>query len=336
MSKRKFTKNDILQAIQNLARLKGRNWLGRKEFVRETGISEYYVYKYFDNWNDAIKEAGLKPMDKNFRPFAKSYSKEDILKKMREIAKKLERNYLSRSEFTKETGIQWRTIRKLFANWEQAVKEAGLNIHPSHRIKIPEVELFQECLRIADVLNRFPSYREFARRSKYSVQVCQDRFGTFTEFRKRAIQYGLDKGLIKPQMAQPAIDKIRIKSTHKEASYGAFTDRPVLGEKIDFQGLLHAPVNELGVVYLFGILSDDLDFVVESFQSGFPDCEAKRRIKNKRWQRVRIEFEYISSNFIDHGHDITKCDIIICWEHDWDDCPLEVISLKEYIKTTRK
>ena len=94
MNKKKFTKNDVLQAIQNLAKLKGRNWLGRKEFVRETGISEYYVYKYFDNWNDAVKEAGLKPMDKNFRPFARSYSKEDILKKMRELAKKLERNTL--------------------------------------------------------------------------------------------------------------------------------------------------------------------------------------------------------------------------------------------------
>ena len=29
-------------------------------------------------------------------------------------------------------------------------------------------------------------------------------------------------------------------------------------------------------------------------------------------ERVRIEFEYQSKSFIDHGHDATQCDIIVC------------------------
>ena len=97
-------------------------------------------------------------------------------------------------------------------------------------------------------------------------------------------------------------------------------------------GLIHAPVNELGVVFLFGMLSEKLGFVVDSIQPNFPDCNAKRRLPNDQWQSVRIEFEFKSSNFITYSHDLTQCDMIICWENDWLDCPIEVISLKEKIK----
>jgi hypothetical protein len=62
MNKKKFTKNEILQAIKKLAKQKGRNWLCHKEFVCETGISMTQVYKYFDKWNDAVKQAGLQPL----------------------------------------------------------------------------------------------------------------------------------------------------------------------------------------------------------------------------------------------------------------------------------
>jgi hypothetical protein len=28
-----------------------------------------------------------------------------------------------------------------------------------------------------------------------------------------------------------------------------------------------------------------------------------------------------------HGHDPAGCDLIVCWQHDWPDSPLEVIEL---------
>lgn len=73
--------------------------------------------------------------------------------------------------------------------------------------------------------------------------------------------------------------------------------------------------------------------MVEAIQSGYPDCAAKRCVDTKlnRWKRVRIEFESCSSNFRAHGHDPAGCDLIVCWEHDWPECPLEVISLRSVI-----
>ena len=49
-------------------------------------------------------------------------------------------------------------------------------------------------------------------------------------------------------------------------------------------------------------------------------------------EQVTIEFEYQSSNFVQHKHYPKGCDIIVCWEHDCTDCPLEVIDMKSEIK----
>ena len=37
-----------------------------------------------------------------------------------------------------------------------------------------------------------------------------------------------------------------------------------------------------------------------------------------------------------HMHDPNGCDIIVCWEHNWPECPLEVIELKKEIAKLRK
>jgi hypothetical protein len=53
------------------------------------------------------------------------------------------------------------------------------------------------------------------------------------------------------------------------------------------------------------------------------------------WQRVRIEFEFESRNFRDHGHPSTGCDVIVCWRHNWPECPgqIEVVELSKIIKS---
>jgi hypothetical protein len=81
--------------------------------------------------------------------------------------------------------------------------------------------------------------------------------------------------------------------------------RRLFGDKIAFKSLSCAPVNELGVVYLFGVLHVTFDFKIESIQSGYPDCLARRKVGNNSWEEVRIEFEYDSRSFKVHGHDPT-------------------------------
>ena len=101
-------------------------------------------------------------------------------------------------------------------------------------------------------------------------------------------------------------------------------DRPVMGEPFDRSPMTNAPVNELGVMVLFGMVAARLGLQVESVQGKFPDCVAKRMVAPGKWQHLRIEFEYESKNFYLHGHDPNGCDMIVCWKHNWKECPAEI------------
>ncbi len=103
---------------------------------------------------------------------------------------------------------------------------------------------------------------------------------------------------------------------------------PVYGPLMRSPAMAYGPVNEAGVVYLFGTLAERLGFMMLRMQSDFPDGEAMRRIEEERWERVRIEFEYESRNFLKHMHDAHECDLIVCWRHNWPECPLEVLELR--------
>lgn len=108
-------------------------------------------------------------------------------------------------------------------------------------------------------------------------------------------------------------------------------ERSVVGDLINFRGMIYSPVNEQGVVYLFSKVAEDLNMYVEEVRTAYPDCIV-RRFNGKGWEKLYIEFEFTSSNFKQHGHDPDECDIVVCWDHDWDDCPLEVLELSEIIK----
>lgn len=58
--------------------------------------------------------------------------------------------------------------------------------------------------------------------------------------------------------------------------------------------------------------------------NAFLDPSAKKEIV--------IEFEIRNRNFAKQGHDPNKCDLIVCWKHDWKDCPkrIDVLELKYF------
>jgi hypothetical protein len=106
-----------------------------------------------------------------------------------------------------------------------------------------------------------------------------------------------------------------------------------LGESVHFRGLKFAPLNDKGVAYLFGMVSHELGFVIEALRAEVPDCEGKRCLDTtgNQWEHVKLSFEYKSSDFKKHGHSEDESDIIVCWLHDWDDCPLEVLELRSTV-----
>ncbi len=112
---------------------------------------------------------------------------------------------------------------------------------------------------------------------------------------------------------------------------------PMPGVPSPWPAMAYEPVNEMGVMVLFSMMAHQLGFVIESVQSAFPDCEAKIEVEPGRWQHFRIEFEYESRGFKQHGHDPSQCDLIVCWRHNWKNCPphIQVLELSKLVAGLR-
>jgi hypothetical protein len=248
---------------------------------------------------------------------------------------------LSRAEFTRITGISQYHIYKLFpeGGWSEVRRLAGLPPHPRDNQPLTDEEILAEYHRVATDFGDIPTWPIFASRAAISADVVRRRFGglqgTLEHYRE---------WLLANHPQSPILEALGARSRHEipspppspappAASLWPKTSATEFGPPINFRGLRHAPINEQGVVFLFGMVSYELGFIVEAIHASFPDCEAKRLVdrQRNRWQRVRIEFEFQSSTFRDHGHDAGQCDLIVCWENNWPDCPLEVVELRSVI-----
>lgn len=269
--------------------------------------------------------------------------KQHVINSIVRIAKELG-HAPSRSEFIARSGISSHFVLRRFRGWNDAVRAAGLDPNTSN-VRVEDRALEDWGKQVRRNRGPHPLYAHM-HDGKYDPSTIEKRFGPWSKvseaFRKFA------KG--KPEWADvlallPArkrrktselnCDNALSTSPNQVQHARGLGDRPTYGNPTNFHALRHEPVNEQGVVLLFGMLAKQLGFLIEAVQKGFPDCEAKRQIGPERWQRVSIEFEFESRNFRDHRHPLHGCDIIVCWRHNWDDCPkhIEVLELSSVVKS---
>jgi hypothetical protein len=270
--------------------------------------------------------------------------KKQILNSIAVAAKKLGRAP-SHSEFFSRAGISKYSVSRFFPKWNDALRAAGLEPRRLY-VRPKDEELLEDwgkaVRKKAGLLTR-SAYRIEGR---YYPLTLEKRFGgwasipeAFRKFAKGKRKWADVVALLPTTLPEKERrqwkEDVSTSIRWSKATHTSLKDRCTYGNPIDFPGLRHEPVNEQGVVLLFGMLAKDLGYVIEAAQHGFPDCEAKRQIGPERWQRVRIEFEFESRNFRDHGHPPTGCDVIVCWRHNWDECPenLEILELSNAIKS---
>ncbi|MBI4496373.1 MAG: hypothetical protein HY689_00510 [Chloroflexi bacterium] len=279
--------------------------------------------------------------------------RDEILEEIRRVARELGVTTLSRRQFQRNSTISLKKVERYFLTWNKAIEGAGLIPTPSFvNRKLSENDLLEDLDRVARQLGRFPTENEYSHYGNYSAATYQKRrWGKWSNVKQIYNAWVNGESIALPQEVKlpPAVQETKPlvaetvhQTTNQERALEPVQTRQMAGprrrseygEPIDFRGLRHAPINEQGVVYLFGMISRELGFLVEAIQQGFPDCEAKREIRGQRgrWESVRIEFEFRSSTFKAHGHDPDGCDLIVCWEHDWPNCPAEVLELKGAIQ----
>lgn len=241
-------------------------------------------------------------------------------------------------------------VLKHFPSWREAVRAAGLEPH-STNVPLDPAVLLEDWGEFVRRIRRIPTRDQYRRDGTYSPGVFERKFGPWSTIPAKFCLFAEGRPEWTDVVALLPIQNARVpfaanstpveapsspaESTSPARHHSKLSDRPTYGNPIDFRGLRHEPVNEDGVVFLFGMVARELGYLVEAVQAGFPDCEAKRQVDAGKWQRVRIEFEFESRNFRDHGHPPDGCDIIVCWRHNWPECPphLEVVELSTVVKT---
>ncbi len=248
-------------------------------------------------------------------------------------------------ELEKHSGLTWHDMKRIFGTYTDTLKECGLTRIASG-MKVETKDLLLDWARVARAQKRIPKLSEYERDGLYSEVPFRKRFGSWSNLPKTVRQYALENGLIEEwkdviEIINSRIkDKIEIidsrtkgKKDDQPGVWGppkmkVLPDRPVYGRLLRPSPLVCAPVNEAGVIFLFGALAEQMGFQMLRIQAGFPDGEALRTMAENRLQRVKIEFEFESRNFLYHGHDAAQCDLIVCWEDNWPEAPVEVIELK--------
>jgi Homing endonuclease associated repeat len=214
----------------------------------------------------------------------------------------------SRAEFMTSAGMTEYQVLRHFPSWREAVRAAGLEPHSTNQPLSVET-LLEDWGEVVRQMRRIPTRHQYRKAGNYSLGVFDKRIGSWAaippRFRQWASEHprwadvvallplenGRPEQKIVPALEEPPLASL--KPTHQR-----LPSRPTYGNPIDFRGLRHEPINENGVVFLFGMVARELGYSVEAVQAGYPDCEAKRQVGPGKWQSVRIEFEFESRNSV--------------------------------------
>jgi hypothetical protein len=272
-------------------------------------------------------------------------TKEEILEAIQECARKLG-HVPSQTEARKMKGITLPMIRRNFGTYTQLLTECKLERHRQGR-KLDTETLLRDWATVVRKLKKLPSSGGYEFLSTYSERPFRLRFGGWKKVPQGFKRYAIEKGWTEEWKDVLEIIEQEKKVTEETAwmlnqpkasgeeerkrEAPAKPDRPIFGEAIRPCPMAYGPTNEAGVIFLFGTLAEQLGLIVTRVQTAFPDCDAMRRVEGGRWQPIRIEFEYESRNFLRHGHDAEGCDLIVCWAHNWEECPIEVLELRRHL-----
>ncbi|HWB58721.1 MAG TPA: hypothetical protein VG733_04480 [Chthoniobacteraceae bacterium] len=246
---------------------------------------------------------------------------------------------LSLRQFLASTGLGRYDVSKFFDSWSEVMRAAGAPFDVNGR-RVPRERLLADWGAVAWKLRRLPSAKAYKVHGNYGFSTLSRCFGGWAAVKNAFREYAAGKdewaevlALVEGRKAvtagAPAAPKKPSPRIRRRRQ-----DHFAFGEPLLITGLRNAPTNESGVIYLFGVIGERLGFQVEAIRTAFPDCVAKRRMSSGEWRNVTIEFEYESRNFVIHGHDPAGCELLVCWTHNWPDCPenIEVIALSDAIK----
>jgi hypothetical protein len=331
----KISREECLAEMKRVAVLLGQRQLSSKEFSRHAKFTAKPVIKRFGSWQEALGEAGLEPCDKVILDAALSVG--ECVRELRRVAELLNTNTLKRDDLGGRSNYSAYRIARACGGWDKALSMANLLPTPNLKQRIPIETLADQFLRVVIDLQRIPTLLQLVRRSGHASDTVSRNRGGYSAFKLTVIESLLASngkfpkdvlGILRAEMT-----RLRKQIPQDESEVKTMKEHRQ-GRTLGFRGFAFAPTCEHDVVQLFGAVAKELGFEIIGNRSEFPDCKARRLQKGQRDHFIDclIEYEFSSLDFKKHRHDPKGCDLIICWEHNWPQCPVEVLALQQAIK----
>lgn len=212
-----------------------------------------------------------------------NHTRESIIQTLQNIASQLGTTVLSKRDVA--TRVSLSAVNYRFGNLGNALKAAGLAANAPgppdgkpHNL-LNDDDLFMSLLEVEKQIGHAPSLSEYrANGGTLSSKPFRTRFGKWDAALQHYRKWKAERGVTaatsnETQIACDARDSHdacqQASSTAGQLQNETWRSRKppqLFGQPIDFRGLRHAPINEQGVVYLFGMVSRELGFSVEALQ----------------------------------------------------------------------
>ncbi len=337
--------NEILEEIRRVNSDAKIPYLSFSYFFerQKLGLTEKAILRPFDGkWSLACKKAGVTPGKASDVKHLKNrtYSRDQIREKLERMSREMPSGIIGKN--LNKYGLSMGPIYRIWGSrgLEKACEEFGLKISPSSgRNKELSLEhLAEEFLEAALDFSppKIPSLTELCNRGSHAENSYSGKWNGYPKFKELAINHLLKVPTTNdPHLTELFRGELEKLNGKTKAIVQSEIRQHEHGRVLGFRAFAHVPTYEQDVVGMFAVVADELGFEIVSNRVQFPDCKANRKVEGssrKRYKECLIEFELRSSDFKTHKHPVNGCDLIVCWEHDWKDCPLEVLELKSEIK----
>lgn len=128
-------------------------------------------------------------MEFKLNEYNRNITQDELIEDLIEVAKRLERKYVSRNEYEKNGKYSAAPFIRTFGTWINALKQAGLDVKrdKAFLIRIPDDDLLKDMKTVAQLLNKVSiSTKDYVEHGQYKVQTILSRFKNWSEALQRA------------------------------------------------------------------------------------------------------------------------------------------------------
>jgi hypothetical protein len=246
---RNCSNEEIITEIRRVDSIVNKDHLVKRDYDQYGKMTSGRIQQRFGGWQKALIAAGLghkysgRKISDKMRQQSKSLTDEEILNELREIAKKLDQDYVSQEDVnTRSEIISASTVIYRFGSWHKGIEKAGLKVSRFGR-RFSIDEYFENLLNVWTYHGRQPFLREMNETpSMITSGAYESRFGSWRK--------ALEAFVAKMNQDSSEFDQEEVSTVVEES-------KEIIREEIKKHSVLAEDRNEIKLGLRYKVLSRD-------------------------------------------------------------------------------